>query len=165
MCRGNAHSIPGDKGKVKSHFGSLLIPGKNLLDEVNSVRYAVAMESYTIRLKEPLIIPKALDENFLFMVDSSLVQLWSQMVRLCEKEKLTLQAATEQMATLDPLKIGMPEWYLYKMRCLLRAHFVGDDIQPRNVIIHAAEGWEVSFSVYERRSLGQYLLDHVWLNR
>lgn len=124
------------------------------------------MESYDIRLKEPLIIPKELDENFLFMVDSSLVQLWPLIVRLCEKEKLTLQTATEQMATLDPLKLGMPEWYLYKMRSLLRAHFVGDDIQPRNVIIQAAEGEgrEASFTEYERLSLGQYLLAHVLQN-
>lgn len=124
------------------------------------------MEAYTIHLKEPLIIPKNLDENFLFMVDSSLVQLWPQMVCLCEKEKLTLQEVTEQMSILDPLHLGMPDWYFYKMRCLLRAHFVGDDIQPRNVIIHAAEGEgrDVSFTVYERRSLGQYLIVHVLLN-
>lgn len=70
------------------------------------------------------------------------------------------------MATLDPLKLGMPEWYLYKMRSLLRAHFVGDDIQPRNVIIQAAEGEgrEASFTEYERLSLGQYLLAHVLQN-
>lgn len=121
------------------------------------------MESHTICLKEPLIIPKELDDNFLFMVDSSLVQLWPQMVRMCEKEKMSLQEVTERMATLDPLRLGMSEWYLYKMRSLLRAHFVGDDIQPRNVIIHAAKGREVSFTVYERRSLGQYLLAHVLL--
>lgn len=128
------------------------------------IRYAGAMEAYTIHLKEPLIIPKALDENFLFMVDSSLVQLWPQMVCLCEKEKLSLHEVTERMATLDPLHLGMPDWYFYKMRCLLRAHFVGDDIQPRNVIIHAAKGREVSFTVYERLSLGQFLLAHVLLN-
>lgn len=92
------------------------------------------------------------------MVDSSLVQFWPQMVCLCEKEKLALQAATEQMATHDPLKLGMSEWYLYKMRSLLRAHFVGDDFQLRNVIIHAAESRNVSFTVYERLALGEYLL-------
>lgn len=122
------------------------------------------MEAHAIHLKEPLIIPKELDDNFLFMVDSSLVQLWPQMVRLCEKEKMTLQEVTERMVTLDPLRLGMPEWYLYKMRSLLRAHFVGDDVQPRNVIIHAAKGREVSFTVYERLSLGQFLLAHVLLN-
>lgn len=165
MCRGNGHSIPGDEGKVKSLCGFFLIFEIVPLDEANQVRYAVAMEAHTIHLKEPLIIPKNLDENFLFMVDSSLVQLWPQIVRQCEKEKLALQAATEQMATRDPLKLGMTEWYLYKMRSLLRAHFVGDDVQPRNVIIHTAEGMEVSFTVNERRSLGLYLLAHVSLNR
>lgn len=165
MCRGDAYSIPGDERDVKSLNGFLQTFEIILLDEANRVRYAVAMESHTIRLKEPLIIPKELDENFLFMVDSSMLQLWPQLVRLCEMEKLSLFEVTERVATLDPLKIGMPEWYLYKMRSLLRAHFVGDDIQPRNVIIHAAEGWEVSFSVYDRRSLGQYLLAHVLLNR
>lgn len=69
------------------------------------------------------------------------------------------------MAKLDPLRLGMPEWYLNKMRSLLRAHFVGDDIQPRNVIIHAAEGRDVPFTVYERRFLGRYLLANVLLNR
>lgn len=122
------------------------------------------MESHTIRLNEPLIIPKKLDEDFLFIVDSSLVQLWPQMVQLCEKENLSLQEATEKMAILDPLHLGMPEWYSYKMRSLLRAHFVNDDIQPRNVIIHDAAGMEVSFTAYERRSLGVYLLTHVLLN-
>lgn len=122
------------------------------------------MEAYTIRLNEPLIIPKKLDEDFLFMVDSSLVQLWPQMVQLCEKENLSLQEATEKMAILDPLHLDMPEWYSYKMRSLLRAHFVKDDIQPRNVIIHEASGMGVSFTAYERRSLGQYLLAQVSLN-
>lgn len=75
MCRGNAHSIPGDKGEVKYLFGFLPIHRKNLLDEANRVRYAGAMEAYVIHLKEPLIIPKELDDNYLFMVDSSLVQL------------------------------------------------------------------------------------------
>lgn len=87
------------------------------------------------------------------------------MVRRCAKGKLSLHAVTEQMSILDPLRLGMPEWYLYKMRCLLRAHFVGDDVQPCNVIIHTAKGWEGSFTVYERRSLGLYLLAHVSLNR
>lgn len=129
------------------------------------IRYAVDMEAYTIRLNEPLIIPKKLDEDFLFMVDSSLVQLWPQMVQLCEKENLSLQEATEQMAILDPLHLGMPEWYSYKMRSLLRAHFVHDEVQPRNVIIREITGMDVSFTAYERRSLGLYLLSHVSLRR
>lgn len=166
MCAGvTLFLYPEIKEKSSRSVDSCRFLEKNLLDEANRVRYASAMEAYTIHLKEPLIIPKNLDENFLFMVDSSLVQLWPQIVRLCEKEKLVLQAATEQMATLDPLKLGMPEWYLYKMRSLLRAHFVGDDIQPRNVIIHAAEGREVRFTVYERRSLGHYLCAHVFVAR
>lgn len=121
------------------------------------------MDVNIIHLKEPLIIPKKLDDNFLFMVDSSLVQPWPQMVQLCEKENLSLKEATEQMAIRDPLCLGMSEWYFYKMRSLLRAHFVNDDIQPRNVIIHDAAGMEVSFTAYERRALGQYLLAHVSL--
>lgn len=121
------------------------------------------MEAYTIRLNEPLIIPKKLDEDFQFKVDSSLVQLWPQMVQLCEKENLSLQEATEKMAILDPLHLDMPEWYSYKMRSLLRAHFVKDDIQPRNVIIHDASGMGVSFAACERRALGQHLLAHVSL--
>lgn len=133
------------------------------------IRYAVSMKSPPqndiIHLKEPLFILKELDIDFLGMVDTGMVQLWPLIVHLCEKENLSLQEATEQMVKLDPLRLGMPEWYLYKMRSLLRAHFVGDDIQPRNVIIHATEGRKVSFTVYERRSLGQYLLAHVLLNR
>lgn len=121
------------------------------------------MEANIIHLKEPLIIPKKLDDNFLFMVDSSLVQLWPQMVQLCEKENLSLQDATEQMAILDPLHLGMPEWYSYKMRSLLRAHFVHDEVQHRNVIIHEVTGMNVSFTAYDRRSLGQYLLAYVSL--
>lgn len=121
------------------------------------------MEANIIHLKEPLIIPKKLDDNFLFMVDSSLVQLWPQMVQLCEKENLSLQDSTEQMAIRDPLCLGVSEWYFYKMRSLLRAHFVNDEIQHRNVIIHDAAGMDVSFTAYERRALGQYLLAHVSL--
>lgn len=104
------------------------------------IRYAAAMESHTICLREPLIIPKELDENLLFMVDSSMLQLWPQLVRLCEMEKLSLYEVTERVAILDPLKFGVPKWYSYKMRALLRAHFVHDEVQPCNVIIHAAEG-------------------------
>lgn len=162
VCRDNAHSIPGDKGKVKSHFGFLPIPGKNLLDEANSVRYAVAMESHTIRLKEPLIIPKALDENFLFMVDSSLAQFWPQIVRLCEKEKLTLQEVTGQMAILDPLHLGMPDWYFYKMRCLLRAYFLGDEMAKVNVEV-AGLSSVMRYTAYETREVGQCLLARVQL--
>lgn len=77
MCAGgDAYSIPGYERNVKSLNGFLQTFEIILLDEANRVRYAVAMESHTIRLKEPLIIPTELDENFLFMVDSLLVQLW-----------------------------------------------------------------------------------------
>ena len=91
-------------------------------------------------LYEPLLIPKELDINFLGMVDTCMVQFWSQIVHLCESEGLTLESATKRIAELAPVPIGMQEWYLYKMRSLLGALFVGDDIQPRIVIIHAAEG-------------------------
>lgn len=120
------------------------------------------MKSHTIRLKEPLIIPKELDENILFMVDSSLVQLWSQMVRLCEKEKLTLQTATEQMATLDPLNLEMPDWYFYKMRCLLRAYFLGEEMAKVNVEVTGSSG-VIRYTAYETREVGQGLLALVQL--
>lgn len=121
------------------------------------------MESYDIRLKEPLIIPKELDENFLFLVDSSMLQLWPQMVRLCENERLSLQAVTERMATLDPLKLGMPDWYFYKMRCLLRAYFLGDEVMTLPVEISHQDG-SVSRYIYgESRKLGTSLLQLVRL--
>ncbi|MCQ2363947.1 MAG: hypothetical protein MJ051_00130 [Akkermansia sp.] len=121
------------------------------------------MEAYTIHLKEPLIIPKNLDENFLFMVDSSLVQLWPQIVRLCEIEKLSLQSATERMVTLDPLHLGMPEWYFYKMRCLLRAYFLGDEVMTLPVEVVRQEGNCSRFTFEESRQLGTMLLHVVQL--
>lgn len=121
------------------------------------------MEAYTVHLKEPLIIPKELDENFLFMVDSSLVQLWPQIVRLCEKEKLTLQEVTEQMSILDPLHLGMRDWYFYKMRCLLRAFFLGDEVMTLPVEISHQDG-SISRYIYgESRELGTTLLQLVLL--
>lgn len=127
------------------------------------IRYAVAMEPHTIHLKEPLIIPKKLDDNFLFMVDSSLVQFWPLMVQLCEKENLSLQAATEQMSILDPLKLGMPEWYFYKMRCLLRATFLGDEVMTIPVEIISREGNSSRFTFVESKKLGTTLLQIVQL--
>lgn len=127
------------------------------------VRYDVAMESYDIRLKEPLIIPKELDGNFLFMVDSSLVQLWPQMVRLCEKEKRSLQEVAEHMATNDPLHIGMPEWYFYKLRCLLRAYFLGDEVMTLPVEISHWDGSTSRYIYGESRKLGTTLLQLVRL--
>lgn len=127
------------------------------------IRYAVSMKSHTIRLKEPLIIPKALDENFLFMVDSSLVQLWPQMVCLCEKEKLSLHEVTERMATLDPLHLGMPDWYFYKMRCLLRAYFLGDEVMTLPVEISHLDGTASRYIYGESRKLGTSLLQLVQL--
>lgn len=121
------------------------------------------MESRTIRLNEPLIIPKKLDEDFLFMVDSSLVHLWPQMVQLCEKENLSLQEATEQMAILDPLHLGMPEWYSYKMRSLLRAHFLGDDVMTFPVEISHLDGRCNRYVYGESRKLGTNLLQLVQL--
>lgn len=120
------------------------------------------MESHTIRLKEPLIIPKELDENFLFMVDSSMLQLWPQLVRLCEKEKLSLRTATERMVTLDPLHLGMPEWYFYKMRCLLRAYFLGEEMAKVNVEVTGSSGI-IRYTAYETREVGQNLLACVQL--
>lgn len=120
------------------------------------------MEAHAIHLKEPLIIPKELDDNFLFMVDSSLVQLWPQMVRLCEKEKMTLQEVTERMVTLDPLRLGMPEWYLYKMRCLLRAYFLGEEMAKVNVEVTGSSG-VMRYTAYETREVGQNLLARVQL--
>lgn len=121
------------------------------------------MEAHTIRLKEPLIIPRELDSTFLFMVDSALLQLWPQMVRLCEKEKLTLQFATERRATLDPLKLGMPEWYFYKMRCLLRAYFLGDEVMTLPVEISHRDGSTSRYIYGESRKLGTSLLQLVRL--
>lgn len=121
------------------------------------------MEAYTIHLKEPLIIPKELDENFLFMVDSSLVQLWPQMVYLCEKEKLSLQEVAEHMAINDPLHLGMPDWYFYKIRCLLRAYFLGDEVMTLPVEISHQDG-SISRYIYgESRELGTILLQLVLL--
>lgn len=120
------------------------------------------MESHTIRLKVPLIIPKALDENFLFMVDSSLVQLWPQMVYLCEKEKLSLQEVAELMAINDPLHLGMPDWYFYKMRCLLRAYFLGAEMAKVNVEVTGSSG-VIRYTAYETREVGQNLLACVQL--
>lgn len=121
------------------------------------------MEALTIRLKEPLKMPKELDENFLFMIDSSLVQLWPQMVSLCEKEKLSLQVATEQMAILDPLNLEMPDWYFYKMRCLLRAFLLGDEVMTLPVEISHQDG-SISRYIYgESRELGTTLLQMVQL--
>lgn len=125
--------------------------------------YAVAMDAHTIRLNEALIIPKEMDETFLFMVDSSLVQLWPQMVGLCEKEKLSLPAVTERMATLDPLHLGMPDWYFYKMRCLLRAYFLGDEVMTLPVEISHQDG-SISRYIYgESRELGITLLQIIQL--
>lgn len=120
------------------------------------------MEAHTIRLKEPLMIPKELDDNFLFMVDSSLVQLWPQMVCLCEKEKLSLQEVVAKMATLDPLHLGMPEWYFYKMRCLLRAYFLGEEMAKVNVEVTGPAG-VMRYTAYETQEMGQCLLAHVQL--
>lgn len=121
------------------------------------------MESHTIRLKEPLIIPKEQDDNFLFMVDSSLMHLWPQMVQLCEKENLSLQEATEQMAILDPLHLGMPDWYFYKMRCLLRAFFLGDEVMTLPVEISHLDGTASRYIYWESRKLGTTLLQLVRL--
>ena len=134
-----------------------------LLAHAPCIRYAVAMESYTTRLNEPLIIPKKLDADFLFMVDSSLVQLWPQMVQLCEKENLSLQEATEQMAILDPLHLGMPDWYFYKMHCLLCAYFLGDEVMTLPVEVVFQEGNSSKFSFEESRQLGLMLLHVVQL--
>lgn len=163
MCRDNAHSIPGDERNVKFLCGFLPLHRKNLLDEANRVRYAGVMESHTICLKEPLIIPKELDENFFFMVDSSLVQLWPQMVYLCEKEKLSLQEVAEHMAINDPLHLGMPDWYFYKMRCLLRAYFLGDEVMTLPVEVVRQEGNCSRFTFEESRQLGTMLLHVVQL--
>lgn len=127
------------------------------------IRYAVSMKSHTIRLKEPLIIPKKQDENFLFMVDSSLVQLWPQMVCLCEKEKLSLRTATGRMVTLDPLHLGMRDWYFYKMRCLLRAYFLGDEVMTLPVEVVLQDGNRSRFTFEESRRLGTMLLHVVQL--
>lgn len=120
------------------------------------------MEANIIHLKEPLIIPKKLDDNFLFMVDSSLVQLWPQMVQLCEKENLSLQDSTEQMAILDPLHLGMPDWYFYKIRCLLRAYFLGDEVMTIPVEIITQER-SIRFTFVESKKLGTTLLQMVQL--
>lgn len=120
------------------------------------------MESRTICLKEPLIIPKELDENFLFMVDSSMLQLWPQMVYLCEKEKLSLQEVAEHMAINDPLHLGMPDWYFYKMRCLLRAYFLGEEMAKVNVEVTGPAG-VMRYTAYETQEMGQCLLAHVQL--
>lgn len=133
------------------------------LARVLRIRYAGAMKSHTICLKEPLIIPKELDENFLFMVDSSLVQLWPQMVCLCEKEELSLHEVTERMATLDPLHLGMRDWYFYKMRCLLRAYFLGDEVMTLPVEVVLQDGNRSRFTFEESRRLGTMLLHVVHL--
>lgn len=121
------------------------------------------MDVNIIHLKEPLIIPKKLDDNFLFMVDSSLVQLWPQMVQLCEKENLSLQDSTEQMAILDPLHLGMPDWYFYKIRCLLRAYFLGDEVMTIPVEIITQEENIIRFTFVESKKLGTTLLQMVQL--
>lgn len=126
-------------------------------------RYAGVMEAHTIRLNEPLMLPKEMDETLLFMVDSSLVQLWPQMIDLCEKENRSLQEVTERMAILDPLKLGMPDWYFYKMRCLLRAYFLGDEVMTFPVEISHLDG-SISLYIYgEARKLGTTLLHLVQL--
>lgn len=74
------------------------------------------------------MIPKELADDFLRMVDTGMVQIWPQIVHLCESDGLTLKKAINRIAALDSLRIGEQEWYLYKMRSLLRAHFTGDEI-------------------------------------
>lgn len=131
------------------------------------VRYADGMETAfspdIIRLTYPLLIPRGLDENLLMRVDTYMVLLWSQMVALCDKESISLAVATERMAETDPFHLGMPEWYSYKMRCLLRAYFLGDEVMTIPVEIITQEDNISRFTFVESKKLGTTLLQMVQL--
>lgn len=117
-----------------------------------------AFQLNTIYLEEPLLIPKALDTTFLLHVDTGMVELWPAVVRLCEAESITLAEATEKIATLNPLHMDCSEWYQYKMRSLMRAHFLGNETMLNPVVIEATDGTSKRFSVYESRACGECLL-------
>lgn len=118
-----------------------------------------AFQLNTIYLQEPLLISKTLDTTFLLYVDTGMVELWPAVVRLCETENITLAEATEKIATLNPLHMDCGEWYQYKMRSLMRAHFLGNETMLNPVVIAATDGTSKRFSVYESRICGEFLLD------
>lgn len=139
-----------------------------LLAKEQEVRYADGMETAfspdIIRLTYPLLIPRGLDENLLMRVDTYMVLLWSQMVALCDKESISLAAATERMAETDPFHFGMPEWYFYKIRCLLRAYFLGVEVMTIPVEIITQER-SIRFTFVESKKLGTTLLQMVQLGQ
>lgn len=112
----------------------------------------------TIYLHEPLLIPKALDKKFLLYVDTGMVELWPVIVHLCEAENISLAEATEKIAELNPLHLVRSEWYQYKMRSLMRAHFLGNETMMNPVVIVANDGTSKRFSVYESRICGETLV-------
>lgn len=117
-----------------------------------------AFQQNTIYLHEPLLIPKTLDTTFLLYVDTGMVELWPSIVRLCKTENITLAEATEKIATLNPLHMDCGEWYQYKMRSLMRAHFLGNETMLNPVVIAAIDGTSKRFSVYESRACGDALV-------
>lgn len=97
------------------------------------------------------------------MAYTGLVQIWPQIVHLYESDRLTLEEATRRVATLDPLHVGMQEWYLYKMRSLLRAFFLKAEVMTLPVEILHSDGRCSQYVYGDSRAFGVTLLLSVQL--